>query len=562
MQEDSEDENSRSHLVHAVSTGVDLSDAQTPLTYAEAVKGPNGARWEEAAANEFAACMALDVWEFVRRSQLPKGTNVLPVKWVFKVKTDERGAVSAFKARLTPKGFKQKYGIDYFEVYAATGGIKALRLCLSLSAKCGHMLEQLDVPTAFLNATLDEDVYMEVPEGFRKGKEGMVCKLLKALYGLKQAPRNWYLLISGFIKSLGWRACISDPCLFWKRSCTGRLMLLFLFVDDFLGSFHPEDRAEWNETKAALFKRFKTKDMGECRWILGMQITRDEKAGTITLDHEQYILKALERYGLSQCKAAVTPEQVGAEVDTTPGLDELLDARGKDRYMELVGTLMYSATTTRPDTVHAAYALACHMQAPTRRHMIAAERVLRYLAGTAKVGLVFGAHNGSKLSDTNGDRKLLVEACAYADADWANSKIDRRSITGWVTKLNGDTLSWTSKRQRTVALSTCEAELYAEASAVQELLWLRGILGELGLEVRTGSVVYGDNQSAIAVSKNGVKGERTKHVDIKYHFVTETLESGAVTLEWIPTAEQQADIFTKALHGPVFEHLRSKLMTR
>lgn len=563
MQTNDEDEPACcSHIVCAVTAGVDLLEDQTPQSFTEAMNGPNADKWMEAMLKEIAACTGLHVWDNMRLADLPKRTNVLPVKWVYKIKTDEHGVVTAFKARLTPKGFRQKHGVDYFEVYAATGGIKALRLCLSLSAKCGHVLEQLDVPTAFLNAELDEDVYMEVPEGFRAGKDGMVCKLNKALYGLKQAPRNWYLLVSGYIESLGWRACVSDPCLFYKRSRSGRLMLLFLFVDDFLVSFHPEDQAEWNESKAKLVERFNTKDMGECKWMLGMQVTRDEKAGTITLDHEQYITKALERYGLTQCTPAVTPEQVGAEDDLTPTLDELLDSKGKDRYMELTGTLMYAATTTRPDIAHAAYALACHMQAPTRRNMNAAERVLRYLKGTAKVGLVFGAHNGSKLGDTRGWDKLVVEACAYADADWANSKIDRRSITGWVTKLNGDTLSWASKRQRTVALSTCEAELYAEAAAMQELLWLRDILKELGLHVQTGSVLYGDNQSAIAVSKNGVKGERTKHVDIKYHFVTETVKSGSVVLQWIPTAEQQADIFTKALHGPAFQLLRGQLMTR
>jgi len=131
-----------------------------------------------------------------------------------------------------------------------------------------------------------------------------------------------------------------------------------------------------------------------------------------------------------------------------------------------------------------------------------------------------------------------------------------------VAKLNGDPISWASKKQRTVALSTCEAELYAEAAAIQEVLWLRGLLAELGLQSNTGSTVYGDNQSAIAVSKNGVKGERTKHVDIKYHFVTETVESGVVLLKWIPTAEQQADIFTKALSAPVFMQFRKQLMTR
>jgi hypothetical protein len=156
---------------------------------------------------------------------------------------------------------------------------------------------------------------------------------------------------------------------------------------------------------------------------------------------------------------------------------------------------------------------------------------------------------------------VQVDVCAFADADWANDKGDRRSVTGWVAKLNGDPVSWSSKKQRVVALSTCEAELYAESAAIQEVLWLRGLMEELGLHTQTGSTVFGDNQSAIAVSQNGVKGERTKHVDVKYHFVTETVERGEVRLRWVPTAEQQADIFTKALAAPAFLHLRRQLMS-
>ena len=197
---------------------------------------------------------------------------------------------------------------------------------------------------------------------------------------------------------------------------------------------------------------------------------------------------------------------------------------------------MYAAISTRPDIAHAVHYLASNMQAPTQRHMQAAERVLRYLAGTKEVGLVFGSRNGDTVGDSRGRRaQVQVDVCAFADADWANDKGDRRSITGWVAKLNGDPVSWSSKKQRVVALSTCEAELYAEAAAIQEVLWLRGLMEELGLHTQTGSTVYGDNQSAIAVSENGVKGERTKHVDVKYHFVTETVERGDVKLRWVPT---------------------------
>lgn len=555
-------------VVKAVSSGVAMLEQQTPTTYRAAVSSPDSAKWRAGMDKEMDSCQKLGVWQLVSRSQLPKGANVLPVKWVYKIKTDETGAVTQYKARLTPKGFRQKEGVDYFEVYARTGMYKSMRLGLSLAAKWDHELEQLDVPTAFLNAELDEEVYMELPDGYRDGKEGFVCKLNKALYGLKQSPRQWYLLVSKFMtEELDFKASVSDPCLFHKRSSTGRKILLFMFVDDFKVNFHREDRQEWNQMKAQLVKRFNTKDMGEAKWILGMRISRDRKARTITLDQELYITKALERYGLAQCKVAPTPEVVGAQDDRHDESDSYVDRKPVDRqrFMEIVGTLMYAAISTRPDIAHAVHRLASHMIEPTHAHMVAAERVLRYLSGTRELGLVFGTRNDANAApgDSRGRTTLLqVDVCAYADADWANNKGDRKSVTGWVAKLNGDPVSWAAKKQRTVALSTCEAELYAEAAAIQEVLWLRGLMKELGLYTRTGSIVHGDNQSTIAVSKNGVRSERTKHVDVKYHFITETVERGDVVLKWVPTNEQHADIFTKALAAPVFEQLRRQLMTR
>jgi hypothetical protein len=302
--------------------------------------------------------------------------------------------------------------------------------------------------------------------------------------------------------------------------------------------------------------------MGPSTWILGMRIKRNRKTRTITLDQELYVTKALQRYGMEECKVASTPEVVGSVSGCSE--KELSAPADMQLFQEIVGTLMYAAVSCRLDIAHAVHALASDMQAPTGRSMLAAKRVLRYLAGTKDIGLVFGASasGNADVSDTRGRGNSLVEVCAYADADWANDKKDRKSITGWVAKLNGDPISWSSKKQRVVALSTCEAELYAEGAAVQEVLWLRDLLTELGLHVQFGSLVYGDNQSTLAVSQNGVKSDRTKHVDVKYHFITQTVEQGAVKLKWIPTAEQQADIFTKALAVPVFERLRQQLMSR
>ena len=551
--------NDHDALLFAIKAGIAKLEMQTPQNYRQAVNSPDSVKWKAAMDMEIASCINKGVWEEVNVKDLPIGANVLPCKWVYKVKVDETGAAIQHKARITPKGFRQKEGKDYFEVFARTGMYKTMRFGLSLAAKWDHELEQLDVPTAFLNADLDEDVYMQLPEGYRDGKQDIVLRLKKSLYGLKQSPRNWYIRVSTFIlERLGFKATVSDPCLFWKRSKTGRLILIYLFVDDFQGSFHRDDREEWNGYKSQLVKEFNTKDMGESKWMLGMRITRDRKARTITLDQEVYVTKALEKYGYAECTTRATPEIVGAAHQEPT--DEQRKPADRQRYMEITGTLMYAAISTRLDIAHAVFYLASHMLAPTQQHMAAADRVMRYLAGTRNLGLTFGTRNGGTLGDSRGQTRTQVDVCAYADADWANSRGDRRSITGWVSKINGDPISWASKKQRTVALSTCEAELYAESAAIQEVLWLRGLLKELGLQSHVGSEVFGDNQSAIAVTKNGIKGERTKHVDVKYHFVTETVERGDVRLKWIPTAEQQADIFTKALAQPAFEQLRSQLM--
>jgi len=546
-------------VMNAIATGIAALEQRTPQTYEEAMVSPDAALWRQARQKEYDSCMTKQVWTVVSRSSLPKGANVLPCKDVFKIKIDEHGKISEHKARFTPKGFRQKHGVDFFDTFARTGQYKTLRVALSLAARYDHELAQFDVPTAFLNADVEEDIYMELPRGF--GSPGQVCKLQKSLYGLKQAPRNWDKLIHSFITGeMSFKATVSDPSLYHKRSRTGRLMLIYRFVDDMQGQYHAEDASEFEESVALLRKRFNIKAMSTATWMLGMRIIRDRKSRTITLDQELYITKALEKYGLEQCKVISAPEMIGAAADSQPALNQPTD---QQRYMEITGTVMYAAISSRPDIAHAVHYLASNMQAPTQRHMQAAERVLRYLAGTKEVGLIFGSRNGDAVGDSRGHAtQVQVEVCAFADADWANNKGDRKSISGWVAKVNGDPVSWSSKKQRVVALSTCEAELYAEAAAIQEVLWLRGLMEELGLHTATGSRIYGDNQSTIAVSQNGVKGERTKHVDVKYHFITETVDQGVVKLQWVPTTQQQADIFTKALAAPVFLLLRKQLMTR
>ncbi len=526
-------------------------DEKTPETYKEAMSSKQRAKWKTAIEAEIGGCVSRGTWILVKRSELPKGTNIIPVKWVFKIKTDENGNVAKYKARITPKGFKQRYGVDYFEVFANTGKYKTLRTMLSIAARSNMELRQLDVPQAFTQAVLDESVYMEMPEGFEE--EGMVCLLKKSLYGLKQSPRNWNLLVSGFItKTLRFSATVSDPCLFWRKSRTGRIILLFLFVDDMQVGFDKADEQEWDQDHQQLKKRFDITDLGDSKFMLGMRITRDRNARTIKLDQELYVSKALAKFGLSQCKTAPTP---GMQSSSNPvGDREGVAAQPTDLklYQEKVGTLLYAAISTRPDIAFAVNKLTQRMQAPTVADAKACDRVFRYLAGTSSLGLLFGRN-----IHANG-----VSISAYADADWGSDHTDRRSITGWIAMINGDPVSWASKKQRVVSQSSCEAELYAEVAAINELKWLDGFLQEIGQrsDRDDAPTVYGDNQSTQELSKNGIKSERTKHIDIKYHFVTDEVTSGKIQLKWIPTTQQLADVLTKSLGGNQHKQMIGKFM--
>lgn len=548
----------RRQMAMAVASGIAMLEACTPQTHREAMASPDAEKWRAAELKEWKSCEDRGTWELVPRSSLPPGARAIRSRVVYKVKHDGQGAITEHKARITPKGFMQRAGIDYSEVFAPTGMYKTLRLGLSLAARFDLEVDQMDVPSAFLHADLEEDVYMEIPDAYREGREHLVCKLKKALYGLKQAPRNWHLDIKAFLtQQMGYSPTVSDPCLFIKRSRGGRLMLLYLFVDDFQSLYFGADAAEWAELKAMLVQQYQVKDLGPSSWILGMAIRRDRAARKIFLDQELYVTKALEKYGLAQCRPVATPECISSDAREP---HEASSPQGgqvdKHAFQEIVGTLLYAAISTRLDIAHAVHQLTRQMQDPQPSDMQAARRILRYLAGSAKWCLQFGGRRG-------GDESLHqpLEVIAFADADWANDKADRRSVSGWVVQLDGDPIDWASKKQSIVAQSTCEAELYAEAAAINEVLWLRGMLEELGLPLKSPSLVFGDNSSTQTISRQGVKRKRTKHVDVKYHFITECIERGIIDLQWVPTERQQADILTKALDRAKLEVHREQLMS-
>ena len=457
-----------------------------------------------------------------------------------------------------PKGLHSAR-VDYSETFAPVLHYKSLRVILALVATLDYELLQMDVPTAFLNAECKEDVYMKPPPGGLDDGDGagpdLVCKLIKALYGIKQAPREWNGNINNAIIALGYKRCVADPCVYVKISKTGRVMIIPIFVDDAFPACHTEDMAELRADLKKLMEKYEIPQCEEATVVLGMRITRDRAARTLKLDQEVYMRQLLAKHGMTDCNPALTPlEERSSKPNVVSEEAQPEDANGQWRshYGSLVGALLYAALSTRPDIAYASGVMARVVSNPSYADWLAAKRVLRYVKGTASMGLTYGR-------GTQGDGRISMAPC-FSDADWAGDTVDRRSTTGLILKVNGCTVSWASKKQQTVSLSSAEAEYMAAGAATQEIIWLRGLLGELSFAQEEPTALQVDNQSAMAMASDDVHHARTKHIDIRHHFIRQHISEGTLRLGWVSSAEQEADILTKPLGRVLFIKLRERLM--
>jgi hypothetical protein len=467
-------------------------------------------------------------WELAK---LPAGKKALQNKWVYRVKQESDGS-KRYKARLVVKGFQQKEGVDFTEIFSPVVKLTTIRVVLSLVAAENLYLEQLDVKTAFLHGDLDEEIYMKQPVGFiGKGKEEMVCRLKKSLYGLKQAPRQWYKKFDGFMQRSGYTRCHADHCCYLKR-CKASYIILLLYVDDMLvaGSC----LQEISRLKQQLAAEFAMKDLGAAKQILGMRISRDRTQGVLKLSQAEYIERVLERFNMQNAKAVGAPlgSQFRLSDVQSPKTDAEKEHMAKVPYASAIGSLMYAMVCTRPDIAHAVGVVSRFASNPGKQHWEAVKWILRYLRGTADVPLCFGRAD------------LVVRG--YVDADFAGDHDTRRSTTGYVYTLGSTAVSWVSRLQKLVTLSTTEAEYVAVTEAAKEMIWLKAFLGELGLK-QENSVLFSDSQSAIHLAKNPVFHARTKHIDLRYHFIRSLLEEGELLLEKILGSQNPADMLTKSV---------------
>jgi hypothetical protein len=537
------------HLAYAFAATCASKIMEEPHSYEEAMQSEEKEKWIEAMEKEYESLMKNNTWTLV---SLPPGAKPIGSKWIYKKKLNSDGTIERYKARFVAQGFSQQEGIDYNETFAPVVRYKTLRILLTVVTIYNLEIHQMDVETAFLNPEIKEDVYMKQPKGYVQaaGSVEKVCKLNKTLYGTKQAPHEWNNELNAFIvNTLQFTRGIADTCLYNKKTKSGRLMIIAIFVDDILSAYDQSDEAEWNHYKSTIMQKYKVRDLGEADWILQMKVTRDRKNQTLMLDQERYVEKVLEQFKMNQCKSAATPANQEKLLSTDDEQNGAITEMKELPYLSLVGSLLYAAITTRLDISYAVNVLSRFMKNPNQTHWQAGKRVLRYLHGTRNTGLIF-----------RGSVSKELEIAAYSDADWGGDHNDRRSTTGYIVTINGNVVSWVSKRQQTVALSTAEAEYMAISAVLQEVKWIKQLLKELNLPLKSPIQLFCDNQAAIAISKNDVNHARTKHIDIRHHYIREATKEREVELSWIETNNQLADILTKSLSGRTFIHFRNKLM--
>ena len=518
-----------------------------PATYKAAMSSPEAKQWADAILDESTAVWDNGTFKLLKASDVPRGANVLGSKYVFKTKRDLDGKVERYKARLVVLGCRQRFGIDFDESYAPVAQLETLRVVAVLSASAGWTVHQMDVKNAFLAADIDTEIYAKLPKGWPTQLPGDiehdVVKLCRSLYGLKQAPYLWNKVINDWLVDEAGFTLIrsrTDSCLYISKDCT---LVIVLYVDDLC--IAGQTREIVDDFKSAITSRFKMKDLGQMHHCLGLRFRFDGHGG-VSIDQERHILDMLQRFGMDSANPVSTPLPPGTEL-VAPMDSELLDKAMHRRYREIVGSLLYLSGGSRPDIAVAVNQLSRFMSKPGSLHMSAAKHLLRYLRGTSKLGLSFGS---------TADDELV----GYTDATWGSEPTERRSVSGYVFMLNGAAVSWSAKLQKTISLSTAEAEFMALTEGVREAMFLRGMLCELGYDTEEPTLIFVDNQPALHLANNMTTSGRSKHFAIRMTFVRDEVKAGTVRLEHKPTGDMLADMLTKILPRPQHRKLRDIVM--
>lgn len=448
-------------------------------------------------------------------------------------------------------GNTQIPGVDFGETFAPTGKPSSLRLLVAIAAIMGWEIHQMDAVTAFLNGILTEELYVEIPEGFNKPEwSGKVWRMNKSLYGFKQSPKIWQDDVQEFLVSIGFVQCEIDHCIYIRSDPVHqKFTAVYVHVDDLAITGND---IEVFKTEISL--KWEMEDLGLARVVVGIEVTRINEH-SYSLCQERFALTILERFSMLDCKPVSTPLSPNVKLLRASDEDAEVFSKLKLPYRSVVGSLMYLAQCTRPDLAHSVGVLSQHLKRPSMPHWEAATHVLRYLRGTTKLGIVYSSTQPNIVSGQC-SFNLPVSMC---DADWAGDPSTRRSTTGYIFVLAGGAISWRSRLQPTVALSSTEAEYRAVTEAGQELVWLWNMMKAFGFSDPNPTVLQSDNFGAIHLTSKSIFHARTKHIEIHHHWIREIVKKGDLVVKYCPTDVMVADLLTKQLSKQQFIKLRMLL---
>ncbi|PLW39848.1 hypothetical protein PCANC_20653 [Puccinia coronata f. sp. avenae] len=510
------------------------SDVDTPKTWRQLLKSPKKHRWLKAAEEEFASLLGMQTWRLVPR---PAKRRIIKSKWVFKVKRRPDHTIQKLKARLVAMGYSQIQGLDYDEVFSPTLRLETLRLIFSLLATRGWKGRQVDFKTAFLNGHLDKPVFMEQPPGFEDPQHpDWVCEVNRSLYGLKQSPRQWNIELHKALLNLGLTNSKYDPTLYFKLSSGSLVGALTTHVDDLAIVGEP---TFVDSIITEMGKHFKIGADEELSHFLSLKITRDIPNKHIFLNQSHYINEICNRFLDGKHTSVPTPTNVNFKNLKHRSVSE---PPSSGPYPQLIGSLLWVSQCTRPDVSFAVNRLSQYLRDPSDAHWHAGLRILNYLVTTKDLRLRLG-----------GELALL----GYSDSDWAEDRDDRYSMSAYTYCVGDGAISWKSRKQATVSLSSTEAEYKALSDSCKEGLWLQHLLTKLHLRPDTAIPLHVDNEGAEALAKNPAHHARTKHIHARYHFIRECVQEGDITLLHVSTKEMLADMLTKPLPRVALEKHRS-----
>lgn len=508
------------------------------------MKSPNAVQWKAAYDKEIQCIKDKGVWHLVTR---PANRNVIKGRWVFKIKLREDGSISKYKACYVAKGYSQVEGVDFGETFSTTSKPASFRVFMTMAASRGWDVEQMDAISAFLNCDCHEEIYLKLPDGYCTDKN-LVATLDKTLYGLKQSARNWNDDVCTFLVGIGFKPSDADACLYTRTSAvSSTFSAIYVHVDD-MGITGNEIAS----VKKAISDRWSMEDLGIAHCIVGIQICRISQF-SYCISQPAMIDAILAHFGMTHCRSATNPFPANLKLTRASDSEAAKFLATGLPYCRAVGSLIYLAICTRPDISFAVRVLSQHLKRPSQQHWDGFVHLLRYLKGTRHLAIHYCNHITDNTLSGNQSWDFPY---GHVDADWAGDKSTQWSITGYLFKLFGGAISWRSKLQPTVALSSTEAEYRSTTEAGQEFAWLKQLVSAFNYPCPRPTPIHCDNLGAIQLTSKTIFHARTKHIEIQYHFIRELVKKGIVSLVHCASQEMMADLLTKPLGKGLFQKMR------